>query len=350
VSSKADKLGTGTSFGRAPAVSARRAAIAAVSAAPTTGVVPYELQLSLISENPENPREKLNGIQEMADTFESVGQLTAITVATVGAYLAERPERAGGLEPGAEYVVVDGHRRLAAARLVEWDSIRVMVDDAQVVSDQRLLEAAFIANTQRDDMSDLEQAAALEKLVAFHGSQSKTAKRLGISQAVISQRLSLLSLSPELQADLNAGARKVEHVRGLSRLSPEEQKAKADERAAVAGESRSRRRKASSDAGEGREEVLAAGQIYNGVIAPEESAGGAAAAVPAQPKQRAAGSKGRTAVEVPSPDVWSDPVALGEWLARSFGFSARKTIAVRLLDENTKAQEMAEARTNGADV
>lgn len=347
MSSKADKLGMGASFGRAPAVSARRAAIAAVSAAPTTGVVPHELQLSLISENPENPREELKRIQEMADTFESVGQLTAITVATLEAYLAERPERRGALEPGKEYVVVDGHRRLAAARLLEWDSIRVMVDDAQVVSDDRLLEAAFIANTQRDDMSDLEQAAALQKLVAFHGSQSKTAKRLGISQAVISQRLSLLSLSPELQADLNAGARRVEHVRGLSRLSPEEQRAKADERAAVTSQSRARQRKAAPDVGERRADAgLAAGQIYNGVI--DAGAEGATSAVPTQSKKRVPASRGSASVEAPAEEVWSDAAAMGEWLARNFDFSERKTIAVRLLDENTKHQERAEARKNGA--
>jgi ParB family chromosome partitioning protein len=346
VSSKADKLGTGTSFGRAPAVSARRAAIAAVSAAPTTGVLPHELKLNLISANPDNPREALNNIREVADTFESVGQLTAITVATVEAYLKERPQQYGQLEAGAEYVVVDGHRRVAAARLLEWDTIRVMVDDAQVVSDERLLEAAFIANTQRDDMSDLEQAAALQKLVAFHGSQSRTAKRLGISQAVISQRLSLLSLSAELQADLNAGVRKVEHVRGLSRLSPEEQKAKADERAAAAvGQARARRRPAPPAAGE----QAAAEQAYSGVIGAAPAGTSAPPAVPAQPRERATASAGRTRKEPPPAEVWEDPTAMGEWLARHFDFSARKTIAVRLLDENTKHQERAEARKQGGD-
>lgn len=343
MSSKADKLGMGASFGRAPTVSARRAAIAAVSVAPTTGVLPHELALSLISENPENPREKLNGIREMADTFEAVGQLTAITVATVAAYLGERPTRAGELEPGTEYVVVDGHRRLAAARLLEWDDIRVMVDDAQVASDERLLEAAFIANTQRDDMSDLEQATALQKLVAFHGSQSKTAKRLGISQAVISQRLSLLSLSPELQADLNSGTRKVEHVRNLGRLSSQEQKAKADERAATAKETRAGRRRQSS-VGERPEDGPAAGQTYNGVIgAGAAPAAGSASAVPAQPKQRAASPKTSVTGRAPSDDVWSDPALMGEWLAENFDYNARRRIVMRLLEENELQEAQAEA-------
>jgi ParB family transcriptional regulator, chromosome partitioning protein len=266
VSSKADKLGVGASFGRAPGISARRAAIAAVTDAPTDGVVKQSFRLDIISHNPDNPREELRNIQEMADTLESVGQTTAITLATVQAYLKDRPERAGELEPGAQYVVVDGHRRLAGARLLKWDAIRAIIDDAQVASDERLLEAAFVANTQRDDMTDLEQAEALKRLVAFHGSQAKTAKRLGVSQGLISQRLSLLALSPELQADLNAGRRSVEHLRGLARLDAEEQKIKADERAA-ASEARAQAKRAERSAQEpAAERSTAPGETYYAVI------------------------------------------------------------------------------------
>jgi ParB family chromosome partitioning protein len=264
MTSKAAKLGAGASFAStAGGVSARRAAIAAATGAPTSGVVPHELPIRLISQNPDNPREALHGIEEMADTFDSVGQVTAITVATRQAYLEQRPARVGELEPDTEYVVVDGHRRLAAARLLAWDSIRVMVDDAQVSSDERLLEAAFVANTQRDNMTDLEQAAALKKLVEFYGSQGKAAKRLGMTQANISQRLSLLSLSPELQADLNTGARQVKHVRGLAALPPEQQKAKADERAAAP-------RKRASVPSPGTEAAVDTPATHNRVMGPGE--------------------------------------------------------------------------------
>lgn len=51
---------------------------------------------------------------------------------------------------------------------------------------------------------------------------------------MISSKLSLLKLTSELQKDLVTGVRKVEHVRNLGKLSPQEQKAKADERAEAA--------------------------------------------------------------------------------------------------------------------
>lgn len=233
--SKADQLGTGVSFGTARPVSARRAAIAAVTSAPTIGAgQPTELPIHLISHNPDNPRESIGDVSALADTIREIGLVQSITVATVDAYLKTRPHRAGELAPGADYVVVDGNRRLAATQEAELTTIKATINDGFVASDEKLLEAAFVANASREDMSELEEAQALEKLVAFYGSQGKAAKRLGMTQANISQRLSLLRLAPDLQADLDSGRRKVEHVRGLARLSPEEQRAEADERAAAA--------------------------------------------------------------------------------------------------------------------
>jgi ParB family transcriptional regulator, chromosome partitioning protein len=239
VSTKAERLGRGASFGSAERVSARRAAIAAATGAPTQGVEPRHLPIKLISLNPDNPRDELTKIREMADTFESVGQITAITIGTREAYLKERPGRADTLEPGTDYVVIDGNRRLSAARLLGWDTMpKIAIDDNLITTDEQLLEAAFIANTQREDMTDLEEAEALRRLVGYYGSQRKAATRLGISQGVISQRLSLLALSPDLQADLAAGRRKVEHVRNLAKLTPEEQRQEADKRASTATQQR----------------------------------------------------------------------------------------------------------------
>jgi ParB family transcriptional regulator, chromosome partitioning protein len=242
----ADELGTGASFGRARPVSARRAATAAVTGAPTEGVPdPTELPVQAISQNPDNPRDHLRNLDDMTQSVKELGVINAITVATVDAYLAERPERADEIDSGARYLVVDGHRRLEAARRAGLTTIKVMVDDARVATDESLLEAAFVANYHRDGMTELEEAHALESLVKFYGNQSKASKRLGMAQSTISSKLSFLKLSPELQADLADGRRRVEHVRNLGKLSPEEQRAQADARAEearrVAEEEKARR-------------------------------------------------------------------------------------------------------------
>lgn len=332
MSSKADRLGRGAAFGSASPVSARRAAIAAATGAPTDGVVPHQLPIEAISQNPDNPRESLRGIEEMADTFSTVGQITAITVATVHAYLEERPGRAGELDPDTKYVVVDGHRRLAAARSLGWQQIRVMVDDAQVSSDQRLLEAAFIANTQRDNMTEIEQATALKKLVDFYGSQGKAAKHLGKTQAFISQRLSLLSLSPELQADLNTGARQVKHVRNLASLPEQEQKAKADARAAAETEARSRRPPRAASA-RTHNPVMgsAGGEVPTATHNPVMGPGGTTA----QHTRLGEADTAAPALDLPA-GFWSDPEAVAQHLIETFGFDDRRLISIRLLNHNHK--------------
>ena len=239
--SKADELGGSSAFSQARTVrSTRRSTFEATiggGSAATDALT--DLPVTLISDNPDNPRDHLRNLEEIVQTVREVGILLPIVVATIDAYLAKRPERAGDLAAGAQYLVVDGHRRLEAARQTGLATIPVRVDDARVATDQALLEAAFVANYHRDDMTDLEEATALQQLVDFYKSQTKAARRLGIPQGTLSTKLSLLKLSPELQADLLTGARKVEHVRNLGKLAPEDQKQKADQRAEVAAAKRS---------------------------------------------------------------------------------------------------------------
>ncbi|WP_309030904.1 ParB/RepB/Spo0J family partition protein [Streptomyces alfalfae] len=240
--SKKDQLGRGSSFGGTSGRSARRNAInetinSGVGTADLT-----DLPVPAISDNPDNPRNHLRNLESTVESVREVGVILPIVIGTVDAYVRSRPDRADDLAPNTQYVVIDGHRRLEAARQVGLATIPVRVDDARLSTDEKLLESAFIANYHREDMTDLEEAHALKQLVDYYGgSQTKACKRLSMSASTLSSKLSLLKLSPELQKDLMTGARKTEHVRNLSKLSPQAQKAKADERA-EASMRRSRKR------------------------------------------------------------------------------------------------------------
>ncbi|WCN07348.1 ParB/RepB/Spo0J family partition protein [Streptomyces sp. M92] len=266
--SKADTLGSAPAFGAARgARSSRRNLIdKTIAGEESTTAAITELPVTLISDNPDNPRNHLRNLDETVQSVREVGIIIPIAVATVDAYLRSRPDRADDLDDGAKYIVVDGHRRLEAARRVGLATIPVRVDNGRVATDEALLEAAFVANYHRDDMTDLEEAHALKTLVDYYGSQTRAAKRLGIPQNTISSKLSLLKLTPELQKDLVTGARKVEHVRNLGKLSADEQKAKADERAEAA--------RAKAEAQSAREVVerQAGPADYHGVIIPETPA------------------------------------------------------------------------------
>ena len=126
----------------------------------------------------------------------------------------------------AEYVVIDGNRRLKAAAVAGLAELRIDVNDDLAATAADLLESALIANVHRVDVPPLDQAKAVQQLVGVHGSQGKVAKRLGKTPAWVSQRLALLELTPDLQSAVETGELKVEPARRIGRL-PKEQQAPA---------------------------------------------------------------------------------------------------------------------------
>jgi len=222
--SKADQLGAGRFGGGGRPVSARRAAIGAATGVPTEGVSPpARLPVKRISPNPDNPRTSLGDLTELAGSLKEHGQKQAVTVMNRDAYVKANPARANDLEPDTTHVVVDGSSRLAAAREAGLTHLNVMVDDEQGSDGDAILESALVANVHRNDLDPLDEARALQRLLAIHGSQVKLAKRLRKSQGWVSQRLALLNLSPELQAVV--GEEPVELLRSVAKVPQDHQQA-----------------------------------------------------------------------------------------------------------------------------
>ncbi|TXS64193.1 ParB/RepB/Spo0J family partition protein [Streptomyces sp. sk2.1] len=226
--SKADQLGAGRFGGGARPVSARRAAIGAATGVPTDRVAPpSRLPVTRINSNPDNPRTTLGDLSELAGSLAEHGQKQAITVMNRDAYIRANPERERDLDPDTTHVVVDGSSRLAAAREAGLTHLNVMVDDEQGSDGDAILESALVANVHRNDLDPLDEARALQRLLAIHGSQVKLAKRLRKSQGWVSQRLALLNLTPELQAVV--GEEPVELLRTVAKQPHDRQEAALEE-------------------------------------------------------------------------------------------------------------------------
>ncbi|MFB6814472.1 ParB/RepB/Spo0J family partition protein [Streptomyces sp. NPDC056347] len=251
--SKASKLGAGASFGQAQGISARRAAIDASTSAPTEGAPPpVKLPVSAISLNPDNPRSELGDLTDLGASLRDHGQKTAISIMGRYAYLEGNPGREGDLEPGTRYVVIDGNSRLAAARDAGLAEIRVMLDDDLGGNPDEILESALVANIHRQDLDHLDEAKALEQLLKVHGTQEALAARLHRSQGWVSQRLALLTLTPDLKQRLQSGQESAALLRQVGKKNADEQEAHLqrlkEQQALEAAEKRARaaRRKASS--------------------------------------------------------------------------------------------------------
>ncbi|MER5996863.1 ParB/RepB/Spo0J family partition protein [Streptomyces viridosporus] len=226
--SKADRLGAGRFGGGVRPVSARRQAVAAATGVPTEGVAPpAELPVERISPNPDNPRSTLGDLTDLAGSLKTHGQKQAITVMNRDAYVKANPDREADLEPDTTHVVIDGSSRLAAAREAGLTTVKVMVSDDQGTTSEELLESALVANIHRQDLEELDEARALQRLLTIHGSQRALAKRLHRSQGWVSQRLALLNLTPELQARI--GEEPIDLLRAVGNKPADQQEAALQE-------------------------------------------------------------------------------------------------------------------------
>ncbi|GAA4694284.1 ParB/RepB/Spo0J family partition protein [Streptomyces youssoufiensis] len=187
---------------------------------------PAAVPLSVLAHNPLNPRDELTEIEETAASLKEKGQLQPVAVVRRAAFLTAHPGREEQIGT-AEYVVVDGNRRLAAASVAGLAELRIDVNDDLATSAEDMLESALIANVHRVDVPPLDQAKAIQELLSKHGSQEKVAKRLGKSGAWVSQRLALLGLTEDLQEKVESGELTVKEGRRIGRLPASRQETEA---------------------------------------------------------------------------------------------------------------------------
>lgn len=117
---------------------------------PVQDRIAYEIELDRIESSPRNPRQKIDGIDELAASLQAYGLLQPVVVRSVN----------------ASYELVAGHRRLAAARKLGWQRIAAVVRDES--ADQAYL-LTLTENLQREDLTPKEEASALEVLIREHG-------------------------------------------------------------------------------------------------------------------------------------------------------------------------------------
>lgn len=180
---------------------ARRSA-SLVTALRTGGVV-STVPLQETAEHPDNPRDELGDLSELAASISAIGILQPLVVAPAGVFLASHPQHRDRLGD-AQYVVLAGHRRRAAAEIAEVDDLPAVVRD-DLAGATESAETFLHENLGRRDLAPLEEARGFQLLADLKVPQTTIAKRLGVSQAHVSKRLSLLRLPTRVQDAIRQG-------------------------------------------------------------------------------------------------------------------------------------------------
>jgi ParB family chromosome partitioning protein len=130
-------------------------------------------------------------IRKLADSFEVLGQQQAITV-----YYDNDISR---------FVIIHGERRVRAAKLLGWSTIRAWVREEKPSESDRI-ELQLAENIARRDLNEIEIGKALAQLKELRGySTRELAVRVGKSQTTVIRLLSILALPEELKAHVANG-------------------------------------------------------------------------------------------------------------------------------------------------
>lgn len=182
------------------------------------GTGPTPIPIDRIEPNPWQPRRDFGEeeLEELKSSIRAHGLLQPILVRRVG----------------DSYQLVAGERRLQACRGLGMAEIPALVVEAD---DRQMLELALVENIQRQDLSPLEVAEAIERLMAdFELTQEEVANRLGWSRSAVANKVRLLRLSPQVREMLRDGSISEGHAKVLAGLEPELQ-LKLAERVASTG-------------------------------------------------------------------------------------------------------------------
>ncbi|MCX7090687.1 MAG: ParB/RepB/Spo0J family partition protein [Legionellales bacterium] len=150
-------------------------------------------------------------IAELADSIRKQGLLQPLVVRE--------------LQPG-RYEIIAGERRWRACQQVGLSQVPVLI---RQVNDETAIALALVENLQREDLSVLDQARSMQRLlVEFSMSHQQIADILSKSRAAVTNHLRLLNLPTEVQMFLEQGVLDMGHARSLLTLPAEEQKRVAD--------------------------------------------------------------------------------------------------------------------------
>lgn len=139
------------------------------------------INTSLIDPHPDNPRKNIGDVTDLAASIKTNGLLTPLSV----------------VPNGSRFRVIAGHRRLAACKQAGTGAVPCFVLDLDPLQQ---LEAMITENCQREQLTALEEADAIQGMLALGATTASVAYRLGRSADYVRDRAKAASIKTEVRA------------------------------------------------------------------------------------------------------------------------------------------------------
>lgn len=161
-----------------------------------------QISVDELQQNPLQPRGLITpeSLVDLVDSIKEHGVLEPLVVA----------------KTPAGYQIIAGERRWRAAKIAGLKTVPSIIKET---TPQGMLEMALVENVQRTDLNPLERARAFQRLVdEFNLGTSVIAKKIGKSQAYVSNSLRLLTLPDALKDGLLSNLITEGHARALAAI------------------------------------------------------------------------------------------------------------------------------------
>lgn len=157
------------------------------------------VNINLIKASPFQPRTEFDeeALRALADSVKEKGVLQPLLVRKVG----------------NDYELIAGERRLRASKLAGLSEVPVIVRE---MTDQEVLEVALVENLLRENLTAIEEAEGLQRLIdEFSHTQEALSKIIGKSRSHIANTLRLLTLPESVQNLVKEGKLSAGQARSL---------------------------------------------------------------------------------------------------------------------------------------
>lgn len=138
------------------------------------------INTSLIDPHPDNPRKNIGDVTDLAASIKTNGLLTPLSV----------------VPNGERYRVIAGHRRLAACKQAGTGSVPCFVLQLDPLQQ---LEAMVTENCQREQLTVLEEADAIQGMLDLGATTASIAHQLGRSGDYVRDRAKAASIDNEVR-------------------------------------------------------------------------------------------------------------------------------------------------------
>ena len=169
-----------------------------------------QLPVDLIQRGKYQPRIDMRSesLEDLANSIRAQGVVQPIVVRLLAGRDASLASR--------RYEIIAGERRWRAAQLAGLQDIPAIVRD---VPDAAAIAMALIENIQRENLSPIEEANALQRLIdEFQMTHQDAADAVGRSRAAVTNLLRLLSLAEDVKRMVEQGDLEMGHARALLSL------------------------------------------------------------------------------------------------------------------------------------